>query len=283
MKYKRLFLWLMLLMGAVSTHAQEAYFSVEFLDPLLSEVTFYYDNKRAQRQNCHLVTNDGSPLFNNDVFSERQEEIDITFDSSFANYRPTNTSYWFSYTFTDSGFATFTRWANLNTSEVTNMSHMFDGLRVLAFKALDGCSFDLSHFDTSKVTDMSYMLCNMTCRANEGNYLDLSSFTFKSGVTATKIVGATVSSLILPATANNLPDDAFSNMSYENLSFSSNLYPLGAVQNSGYFTWKGGEFSGYIPGDPTGGLVHAYFTVDNIDPESSNVTFYYLSFSVICT
>ena len=55
--------------------------------------------------------------------------------------------------------------SNFNTSSVTDMSEMFCDLENLAF-------FDLSNFDTSNVTNMSYMLAGM----NSLTFLDLSNF-----------------------------------------------------------------------------------------------------------
>ena len=55
--------------------------------------------------------------------------------------------------------------SNFNTSNVTDMSEMFCDLENLAF-------FDLSNFDTSNVTNMSYMLAGM----NSLTFLDLSNF-----------------------------------------------------------------------------------------------------------
>ncbi|MCC9081972.1 DUF285 domain-containing protein [Enterococcus faecium] len=52
----------------------------------------------------------------------------------------------------------------LDTSNVTNMSYMFQGMSNLT-------SLDLSSFDISKVTDMSYMFYN-----NGVTSLDLSGF-----------------------------------------------------------------------------------------------------------
>ena len=61
---------------------------------------------------------------------------------------------------------TFTGLENLNTSEATTMEEMFSGcLRVR--------SLDVSHFDTRKVTDMSYMFAN--CKTYLTS-LDLSNF-----------------------------------------------------------------------------------------------------------
>ena len=55
--------------------------------------------------------------------------------------------------------------SNFDTSQVTNMSGMFSGMRNLT-------TLDLSNFDTSKVTDMSFMFGNMSNLTT----LDLSNF-----------------------------------------------------------------------------------------------------------
>ena len=55
--------------------------------------------------------------------------------------------------------------SDLDTSEVTNMSSMFEDCGSLT-------SLDVSNFDTSKVTDMSYMFDSCSSLTN----LDLSSF-----------------------------------------------------------------------------------------------------------
>ena len=67
--------------------------------------------------------------------------------------RPKSTAYWFSigpeYEWIDfNGF-------NLDTSQVTNMSHMFDS-------AIDFRGMNLSTWDTSNVTNMSYMFSGMS-------------------------------------------------------------------------------------------------------------------------
>ena len=55
--------------------------------------------------------------------------------------------------------------SNFDTSNVTNMRHMFSGV-----KRID--NLDLSHFNTSKVTDMSYMFSSMISLVS----LDISKF-----------------------------------------------------------------------------------------------------------
>ncbi len=86
----------------------------------------------------------------------------VIFDPSFAEVRPTSTAYWFS------GFGNLTEIVGmkeyLNTSEVTNMSYMFNECKSLT-------SIDVSGFNTSNVKDMSHMFQNSGL-----NSLDLSNF-----------------------------------------------------------------------------------------------------------
>ena len=71
----------------------------------------------------------------------------VIFDPSFANARPKSTAFWFyrAYLLSDIVGIEY-----LNTSEVTDMSHMFDNCGSLT-------SLDLSTFDTGNVTDMEKM------------------------------------------------------------------------------------------------------------------------------
>ena len=71
----------------------------------------------------------------------------VVFDKSFLDYNPQNCSSWFS---DCSNLSEIKGMENLNTNDVTNMSHMFYACSSLA-------SLDLSGFNTASVTDMSYM------------------------------------------------------------------------------------------------------------------------------
>lgn len=69
------------------------------------------------------------------------------FDASFFYFCPTTTAGWFQHL---KSLKTIKCIEYLNTSQVTNMSHMYFGCKDLTF-------LNLSHFDTSKVTYMSWM------------------------------------------------------------------------------------------------------------------------------
>ena len=124
-------------------------------------LTFYYDNLRfshptpswkideLERQHC--------------VWSQNSATIvKVIFDPTFQEVYLTTLSYWFNDL---SSLTTIEGLQYLDTSDVTDMSHMFDGCSSLT-------TLDLSHFDTMKVTDMSWMFYN--CEAL--TTLNLSNF-----------------------------------------------------------------------------------------------------------
>ena len=73
-------------------------------------------------------------------------------DPSFKDFRPTTTSKWFSFL---TALTQITGMENLNTSEVTDMSRMFDGCSALT-------KINVTKFDTKNVTDMSGMFSGCT-------------------------------------------------------------------------------------------------------------------------
>ena len=113
---------------------------------VLKYLRFFYDGKHAQ----HALT---APVYRLNTGSQEPEwqaragEFSaVTFDSSFRNVRPTSTYHWF-YGMNQITSITV---SNLNVSEVTNMSGMFEGCSNLQ-------SFIPKDWNTSKVTDMSRM------------------------------------------------------------------------------------------------------------------------------
>ena len=244
------------------------------------EAFFYYDSQRDSRvrydisgnanPTSYLVPQNGGKL---QIPSPGLDinDIYIKFDSSFADYRPTNTSYWFSDLST--GMLTFKGMEYLNTSEVTDMSHMFQGIQTISYEPI----LDLSHFDTGKVTDMSYMLAGIKTRFDEGELtdFDLSSFTFKSTTNTTKMLeNSTIGTLTLSVSANNLASDAFSGVGSSSApcTLVIGIEPEGATQYNGYFKWKEGYFLGEIPKSEA----YAVLTDD-----MKTLTFYYDIFKEI--
>ena len=253
-------------------NTKEAYFSEELeLDDdeyvERTTVTFYYDNLRSIRDNTYLLPQNGGKLSIIDGML-----TDIVFDSSFADYRPTNTSHWFEGL--GGNDIKFTGMENLNTSEVRDMSYMFYGIN-----GWWGLSLDLSHFDVSKVTNMSYMLSEIKFgQDDETIKTDLSSFDFNSSVNTTGLLkNSTFNRLTVPASANDLASDAFDGLgsAYRPcmLFHPDSFTPKGAEQYNGYFTWKGGYFKDI-------NTKEAYFSEeleldDDAYVERTTVTFYY--------
>ena len=122
-------------------------------------LTIYYDDKRYERGG---VT-DWSVYDN--VSSDKKEAYDVTkvvFTESIKDAKPRSTAQWFS-RFHKLKSIEHLDW--LNTSEVIDMSEMFDRCSSLT-------SLDLSKFDTHAVADMSDMF--VSCRSLTS--LDVSSF-----------------------------------------------------------------------------------------------------------
>lgn len=110
-------------------------------------LTFYYDENSAERANDQNTVK----IFYNFVWDDEEQSYTqittATFDASFSDYPITSTASMFErlqYLTTINGLE------YLNTSNVTNMSYMFNLCYSLQ-------TLDLSNFETSNVTDMSYM------------------------------------------------------------------------------------------------------------------------------
>ena len=222
-------------------------------------ITFHYDGQRASRSG---TTSDLNTGYNEpwSQYSDIESVETIVFAPSFADARPTSCYYWFADIM---NLKSIRGIEYLNTSEVTNMSGMFSGCSSMP-------SIDVSHFDTSKVEDMRYMFhdCNLTS-------LNLSSFTFKENVRATNfLTNNSLEGLTIPASANNLPRQAF-----ENVGSSQNpcmlKYPDGFIlqdsstpDENGVFRWKMGYFKEAGPK-----TVYAVLSTD-----SKTLSFYYDNF-----
>ena len=124
-------------------------------------LTFYYDGQKSARNGLDL-----GPFSYPDYQSwsgQSRKITNVVFDASFADYAElSNTSYWFR---NCANLTTITGIENLNTSNVEDMSSMFDGCAKLT-------GLDVSHFNTSKVT--SFWGTFFGCRSLTS--LDLSGF-----------------------------------------------------------------------------------------------------------
>ena len=184
--FKTLFVLEMMVLGGTRMLAQEPYAAVSVNDNSEFVLTFYYDDKKAERDGL-----DVGPF--EDSESERWGGGGgysyVVFDDSFAACTSiTSTAFWFA----DFQLLKEIKGIeNLNTSNVTDMHAMFNDCRSLITLDLssfntskvtdmsgmfsdcfDLVSIDLSHFDTSNVTDMSQMFYRCEALLN----LDVSHF-----------------------------------------------------------------------------------------------------------
>ena len=126
------------------TPAPEAY---ACYTPSNTTLTFYYDNQRASRSGTTYDLNTGGNDAGWDTDGTKSYVTKVVFDPSFAVARPTTTFDWF---YMMNNLESITGMNYLNTSEVTNMGHMFNSCYRLT-------SLDLSGFNTSRVTAMNCM------------------------------------------------------------------------------------------------------------------------------
>ena len=126
------------------TAATEAY---ACYTPSNTTLTFYYDNSRDSRSGTTYDLNTGSNDAGWDTDGTKSHVTRVVFDPSFADARPTTTFDWF---YMMNNLESITGLRYLNTSEVTNMGHMFNSCYKLT-------SLDVSHFNTSRVTAMNCM------------------------------------------------------------------------------------------------------------------------------
>ncbi len=140
-------------------------------------LTFYQDGQRYLRTNKTYSLNypDGEePYWYQD--DEHYDIKRVVFHSSFAAARPTKTTAWF---LEMENLESITGIQYLNTSEVTDMSSMFNDCGALT-------SLDVSHFDTQKVTNMSYMFYGCVVLTS----LDVSGFNTSNVTNMSGMFGA---------------------------------------------------------------------------------------------
>ena len=158
------YLWLMEAYAYLSQGGEEFHVTEEELEMLpQNSLVFRYDPHKKG------MVNDGITVF--DVldadepswsgYAQKNEIQCVAFDYYFSNYRPTTTRCWF-IDFTS--VSEIIGIENLNTSEVRDMSSMFESCNHLT-------NLELSRFDTRNVQNMRFMFFNTSIKA-----LDLSSF-----------------------------------------------------------------------------------------------------------
>ena len=111
-------------------------------------LTFYYDTRKTSRPGTkyEIATNSTQP-----GWTTVSTVKSVVFDSSFADAKPTSCASWFN--FSGNSLKTITDIKYLDTSEVTDMSYMFNGCTQLE-------TLDLSTFNTSKVETMRSMFAS---------------------------------------------------------------------------------------------------------------------------
>ena len=146
--------------GYFSEKGPEAY---ACYTPENTTLTFYYDTQRQSREGTTYDLKEAGSTPRWSVYEDATcfEVTAVVFDSSFADARPTATDHWLAGM---NNLQSITGIANLNTSEVTSMRGMFQGIPLT--------DIDLTGFNTSKVTRMSSMFGSCT----QFESLDLSSF-----------------------------------------------------------------------------------------------------------
>ena len=161
-------------------------------------LTFYYDTQKATRPGDKWGINETQtdngitlPAWSGTYSNPNTTTTQGVIDPSFKDFRPTTTAKWFYYFNT---LEQITGLENLNTSEVTNMSGMFDGCASLTSINMSKTSqakvsdlanaglrkapaaANLLNFNTANVTDMSYMFAGCSSLT----ILDLTSFDTKN-------------------------------------------------------------------------------------------------------
>ncbi|MBR7018145.1 MAG: BspA family leucine-rich repeat surface protein [Prevotella sp.] len=110
-----------------------------------STLTFYYDDQKNGREGDKYSLNTGE---NTPGWIDDGKQFEkVVFAKSFASYRPTTTSKWFS---GQAGLKTITNIKNLKTDNVGNMLEMFRNCSILE-------EVDVSGFNTSRVRSMACM------------------------------------------------------------------------------------------------------------------------------
>ena len=152
-----LFIALFALPQQALAKTKEAYVFKSFRENTL---TFYYDAHKMKRHGIKWDINEvqmfngySYPAWTAILLNPNTTITQAVIDPSFKDFRPTTTSKWFSFL---TALTQITGMENLNTSEVTDMSRMFDGCSALT-------KINVTKFDTKNVTDMSGMFSG--CKA----------------------------------------------------------------------------------------------------------------------
>ena len=252
-------------------------------------LTFYYDNQRSSRPGTTYDLNGEFELPGwimdwLDLENNLHPATQVVFDPSFADARPISTAYWF---LGMRNLQSFSGLSYLNTSEVTNMTSMFNncsGLTSLDLSSFNTAnvaymesmflrcsgltSIDLSSFNTANVGDMSDMFEDCTALTS----LDLSNFnTARASFIPYMFYRCSNLTTIYAGSGWNLPADGNTEGMFQDCT--SLVGSMGTSYDPNH---KDGEYA-HIDGGPSdpgylSGHKEAYlcFTADN-----RTMTFYY--------
>lgn len=224
-------------------------------------LTFCYDDNRAQRSGNTYDLNSQDWVAPGwfPGFETNSDISQIVFEPSFANARPTHTSYWF---VNMVNVKEIIGLKYLNTSNVKNMYNMFHGSSGLASLDLsnfdtsnvthmgqmfDGCSglksIDLGHFDISKVTNMSFMFNNCSSLTS----LDLSNLDFSNVEDTYALIFhcSSLNDLIISSSMEDIDQYACSGVGTINSPctiIAPEGFDFGVDTSGSYFVWKEGIF-----------------------------------------
>jgi surface protein len=254
--------------------------------PENTTLTFYYDNQRDSRTGTTYNLNTGEQDTGWKTDGTNANVTRVVFDPSFAGARPTTTYLWF---YLMRNLQTIEGIEYLNTSEVTNMAHMFNTCSSLT-------SLDLSSFNTSKVTEMRVMFCNCSSLMS----LDLSSFNTSNVTNMFNIFGGCSSLTSLDLSSFNTSNVTDMGRMFYGCSRLTTVYvgedwsteavtssPYMFHNNNNLLGGQGTTYNASNPKDKTyahidGGTSNpGYFTAEGTEayavytPENTTLTFYY--------
>lgn len=264
---------LLLMFLPVRVSAQEAY-AVHHVYSGWGEstLTFYYDNDKSSREGTVYNLNsgyevpgwtpEGASLSMRRILSEMGfvGTVEIVFDSSFKNYKPSTTYCWFGKSNDYFFYADYVQGIdNFDTSEVQIMANMFEhfyGVNCFLNKFntsscvdmhdmfLNGYddNIDVSNFDTSNCTNMSGMFKGCKYLSS----LDVSNFDTSNCTNMTEMFAncSGLQSLSISSTMTNLPEGACSGIGSSNpcAIIAPEGFDFGVDTSGDSFTWKGGIF-----------------------------------------
>ena len=248
------------------------------------KLTFYYDKDwptRSGTKNYSLNTGTNEPKW----LEYASYVTTVVFDNSFCIAHPTSCYEWF-YGMTNLSVISDMK-KHLDTSEVTNMTAMFENCRTLLNvdvtqfntskvitmeRIFKGCSsltsIDVSRFNTSKANidffDEMFNGCSSLTsldisnfvipnkQKDERGYYKSACYSMMGGCTALK-------KLTIPSTANNMFDNACNGVGTTSapctLIYPSGFKPEKTSTGSGWYMWKAGYFyddNGGLKGDVNG-------------------------------